>query len=325
MKKIGLFLLAMSLLLACVPASAQKPTTLILGWAGSTTDPMYEAACLLAELVDYRSGGRLKIQPTTGLGHDVDLVEGVRTGMVDITICLKGEEYYPPLNLLLVPGIFKSPESMYDILTGPLGQEISEGLRKAAGISIMSWWWQGTRHVTTNKKVGPVREPKDLDGVKMRVPGIKPWLEAFKQTGARITSLPFGEVYLALRQGVVDAQENPVTAIMAMKFYEVQDYLCLTGHIYSHQAFYMNDKRFESLSPDLQKILVDSIEDARLWLLAKTKAIEREGLSFLREQGMEIVEADREAFREVFQKAYPEVPGAVEFAQKVRAAEELGK
>lgn len=297
------------------------PVTLKLSWAGSTTDIMYKAQELFAELVDYRSKGNIKVELSTGLGSDVDLVEHVRTGVIDMTVCLKGEEYYPPLNLLIVPGMFKTPESMYDILSGPIGQEFNEGLVDAAGIRILSWLWQGERHVTSNEKAGPIRTPKDLNKVKMRVPGIQPWLACFKEAGASITSLPFGEIYLALRQGVVDAQENPITAIIAMKFYEVQDYVSLTSHIYSYQSVYMNEKKYQSFSPEYKEILERSIEDAGAWLVTKTKGIEREGLNFLREKGVEIIEADKDAFRKVFKSAYKNIPGAEEFSKKIEQYE----
>lgn len=297
------------------------PVTLRLSWAGSTTDIMYKAHELFAELVDYRSKGNIKVELSTGLGADVDLVEHVRTGVIDMTVCLKGEEYYPPLNLLLVPGIFKSPESMYNILSGPIGQEFNKGFIDAAGIRILDWWWQGERHVTSNKKVGPIRTPQDLNKVKMRVPGIQPWLTCFKETGAGIVSLPFGEIYLALRQGVIDAQENPIPAIIAMKFYEVQDYLSLTSHIYSYQAVYMNEKKYQSLPPEYKEILERSVKDAGAWLVTKTKEIEREGLNFLREEGMEIIEADKEAFRKVFKSAYKNISGAEEFSKRIEQYE----
>lgn len=300
--------------------AAEDPVTLRFSWGGSPIDIMYESHKIFAELVEYRSKGNIKVELSTGMGADVDLVELLRTEVIDMTVCLlKG--YYQPLDLLIVPGMFKSPESMHDILYGPIGQEFNKGLIDSTGIRIISWWWQGERHITSNKKAGPIRTPQDLDKVKMRVPGIKPWLACFKEAGARITSVPFTEVYLALRQGVVDAEENPVPAVIAMKFYEVQDYLSLTSHVYSYQSVLMNEKKYQSLSPEYKEILNRSIEDAAMWLTTKTKESERTGLNFLREQGMEIIEVDKEAFRKVFRNAYKNIPGAEEFSKKIEQIE----
>jgi len=149
---------------------------------------------------------------------------------------------------------------MEKVVKGKIGDEISEKLIKAADIRPLSMYFQGERHLTTSKK--PVRHPSDLKGMLIRVPQVDTYMAAFKALGARAVGIAFQEVYMALKMGVAEGQENPISSIHAMKFYEVQEYLTLTGHIIATGLYSINNKKYLSMPAEFQKILKEEAVDA---------------------------------------------------------------
>jgi tripartite ATP-independent transporter DctP family solute receptor len=120
-------------------------------------------------------------------------------------------------------------------------------------MKILAWWDNGIRHITNN--VRPIKEVADLKGLKIRAPQAPLTIDIFKALGANPTPIAFGELYLALRQGTVDGQENPLVNIWSAKLYEVQKYISMTGHKYESTPFIVSMKTWKSLSADHQQLL----------------------------------------------------------------------
>lgn len=191
--------------------------------------------------------------------------------------------------------VYKDEAHGFRVWNGPLGQEVKKKLEEQYNITIVGIGSRGARHLTTNV---PVRKPEDLKGVKIRV--TNPLREEiFKACGALPAPLSIKELYGALRQGVFDAQENPISTIWGHKFYEVQKYINLTGHVWSYWVISANKKFMDSLSPGHRKIFAETLNDAVAWL-NKTVPEETENLlKKMEEKGITVIKPDVAAFQKV--------------------------
>lgn len=190
---------------------------------------------------------------------------------------------------------------MFKVINGPIGDEIKNRLLAKRGIRTLGVSYVGERHLTANKAI---RRPKDLKGLKIRIPNIPLRKASFMALGASPTPMAFSELYLALQQKVVDGQENPLAQIVSMKFYEVQKYLMLTGHALNAEILLINEKKFQSLPENFRNILV---KGAKVFEDTQWKEYERLKTAYLEtlsQKGMTVVEPDIEAFR----KAVKDVP-----------------
>jgi tripartite ATP-independent transporter DctP family solute receptor len=163
----------------------------------------------------------------------------------------------------------------------------------------------GFRNMTTKNK--PIHTPDDLKGLKMRVQEAKVWLGLMRALGAIPTPIPFGELYNALQQGVVDGQENPIVTIVSMKFYEVQKQVGLTEHTYTALPVLANKKWWDSLTPAQREVIAESVKQSVAEQRKTVAAQVDEGVAFLKGQGVTITEVDKPKFME----ATKEVPALI--------------
>ncbi len=301
--------------------SAADTTVLKLGHIFAPTSAMHRASELAASLVDYRSKGKLKIEifPGGQLGAMLDEVEGVKMGTQDITMVWGIDRFCPELSLFNYPFIFRDEIHLYNVMNGPIGQKyVKDKMIERHGIRIIGMIYHGERMLTTSE-AHPVVKPEDVKGLRLRTPDITGWIKSWQSIGANVTAFPWGELYMALKQGVVDAQENPLPSINSMKFYEVQKNIILTGHIIDYPFVMINDKKFQKLDPALQKILVDSFNDARLWSIGEVKRETHDVLLELQEKGLNIVEVDHAAWRKAFAPVADQFEGGREVYDLVQA------
>jgi tripartite ATP-independent transporter DctP family solute receptor len=141
---------------------------------------------------------------------------------------------------------------MYKVLRGPIGEDLFKELPAKIGVRIIDVWYLGTRQTTLRDK--PASTPEEFKGIKLRAPGAPTYIEAVRVLGANPTPMGFGEVYMALKTGVIDGQENPLTTIKSSKFYEVTKYLVLTSHMVDSIIPQINERTWKSLKPEFQKI-----------------------------------------------------------------------
>jgi tripartite ATP-independent transporter DctP family solute receptor len=262
--------------------------------------PNHVAAERFAELVASRTD-KIEVQvfPAAQLGSEKDLLEGTMFGGVDMFQVSPGAVslIQPEFAVLDCPYIFRDVDHLERVLHSEVMQPLYDKLEANRGIKVLdAFWYYGTRHLTTKDK--PIYKPEDLAGMLIRAPEQPIYLETVKAMGATATPVDFADLYLALKQGTVDGQENPVATIYTYKYYEAQKYLMLTGHMIRTIVVGINADLFDSLSPDLQEILVESLLEAGQYNKELMLKAEEELLVELQNLGMVIVEPDVEAFRE---------------------------
>ncbi len=284
-------------LVVTVPVSASAQIVLRFAHTIATEDAMHLATVEFAKKVAQRTGNAVQIEVFSGgqLGNDTKILEAVKLGAIDLV--MTGNPFFssfaPEMNVLDLPYLFRDYEHAYKVVDGPIGAELLRAVERN-GMKGIGSLEIGFRNVTNSKR--PVRVPDDMKGLKIRTTPNPAHLLAFRLLGANPVPMAFTEVYLALKTGTVDGQENPITLIQAMKFYEVQKYLSLTQHAYTVANVVMNAKRYAGLTPDQQKALHEAVVGQR-----KLNR-EREGaaLAQMRAAGMQIEEhPEREAFRKV--------------------------
>lgn len=258
-----------------------------------------------AKLVDQKTGGKVKIEifHSSQLGNEREMIEALQMGTLDMTICSTA-----PLagfsNSFLVfdlPYVFKSRENAYKVVDSEVGMELLKSLENN-GIKGLAYWETGYRNITTANK--PIIHPNDMKGIKIRTVENKIHMAAFKQVGADPTPIPFGELFTALQQGVVDAQENPLSIIFTSNFYEVQKYLAMTEHLYGAAPLLMSKQRWDSLSPEIQKALQEAAIEARSYERECVKKMDGELLETLKSKGMQVTQVDKEEWRQAMLPVY---------------------
>lgn len=247
-----------------------------------------------------RTKGELTVQifPGGQLGGERDMVESVQMGSMEIAVfgsyVLSNvtPEYGGVLD---VPYLIRDQDHFRKVVDGPLMKPAYDEMLQKKGLRHIAWENRGPRYLTSNK---PVKEPADLKGVKIRVPEVEVYTAAWKMLGATVTPMAFPELFLALKQGTVDAQENPYELISTSSFYEVQKYLTLTGHIRAAYEIVVSDKWFKSLSPELQKTVSDGLMEMGK-LEDKMQVEDDQGYEkTLKEKGMTFLQPDLPKFQD---------------------------
>lgn len=190
------------------------------------------------------------------LGDEIVHMQQVRTGQLDvIPIGSDAVQLDSKWAVFDIPFLFADREAVARVLDGDIGNQLDTSFQEQAGLKVLGFGEIGFRNISNN--VRPVRVPEDLKGLKLRTPGSKTRILAFEMLGASPIKMNIGEVYLALQQGVVDGQENPLSNIRKWSWYEVQKYISMSRHVYTPITFVMNLEKYQSLS-DEQRAAVDS-------------------------------------------------------------------
>lgn len=259
--------------------------------------------------IEEQSEGRIKVElyPNGQLGGDRQAIESVMIGTVEATIPAVAvlSNFEPKFQVFDLPFLFETKAAAYRALDGEVGKMLADSLPE--GLKILVYAENGFRHITNN--VGPIHSPDDLKGLKVRTMENPVHMATFKAMGANPTPINFGELYTALQQGTIDAQENPIPLVYTSKFYEVQKYYTLTGHFYAATVIAINDVFFNSLPEDLQQIVQ---EGANLYRDEQRKLSQQQDIEMLeklKEAGMKIntiSEEERQAFVKATQPVYEE-------------------
>lgn len=245
-------------------STAHAATTLRLAHTFNPGEASYELLSKLGNEVEEKSNGDLKVQvfPSEQLGSEVQLLQQAKNGSVDIVVpgYSGASTLLPAMEISNAPFIFQSWDEAKYILEGEAYQPIFDELKGQHNlVPLAKTWYWGWRNFTFND--AEVHSVEDMQGLKVRVPESPAWVEMIKSFDASPTPIPFSEVYLALQQGTVDGQENPIPTIYSRKFYEVQDQLVMSKHMLQSQVVLMNAHKFDSLSESNQKILRDAVQE----------------------------------------------------------------
>lgn len=265
-----------------------------------------------AEVVEKLSGGKIivKVFHSGQLGDQKTSILNVMRGSLEMYDGASAAWFadlcdYPEIGVLETPYVFRDLDHMYRVLTGPIGQKYWDHLAETSGIRVLDIWYLGTRQLNLTKRGGVVRRPEDLKGLKLRMPNVEAWLDVGRSLGAEPTPLGFGEVYMALKTGTVDGQDNPIPTDYSAKFCEVTHYIVLTDHMIGYVAEIINEKLWQEMPEKYRVYIKKAIEVARYYQNQMTLEQEATLLGkFVKDYGMEIIIPDKEAFMENVTKFY---------------------
>lgn len=289
---------AAAILLFGASLALAAPVTLKLGHIAEPENPYGQGADHFANLVEERTNGEveIKVYPSSQLGNQRDLVEGLTFGTVDMTLtgtAVLGN-FVPEVAVFDLPFIFRDVQHAYKALD-TVGMDLCKK-GEARGMITLAIWENGVRHMTNN--VRPIKTPEDMKGLKFRVMEQPVYIEMMKALGASPTPMAMSELYTALQKGVIDGQENPLAHIATKHFYEVQKYLSLTGHTYASEPVLISTIAWKKLSPEQQRIVRKAAEDTRDWQRQLCRDLEGKFLKTIQDSGKCRVneDVDKEAF-----------------------------
>jgi tripartite ATP-independent transporter DctP family solute receptor len=282
-----------------------------LGLIAPMGHPVQRASERLAQLVAKRTQNRLQIQvfPAGTLGGEIDLRDGVSLG----TLQMAGIGYpiltgmVKEMEILNLYYLWRDRAHMMKVINGPIGAEFNQKVRPHNVEVLAANWQQGTRQSLTKR---PARNPKEFNGIKIRVAaGIPLYQDLWQAMGAITVALPFPELYPALQQGVVDAAELPLDWMYHGKFYKLGKYIDLTSHFFYTNCVIVNRGFFLSLPVDVQKILRETTLEVGEWQTEQVLGQEKDLRQKMEGEGILFVETDVEAFREAVQPVYQKWEG----------------
>lgn len=290
---------------------AVEPKVAKLAHVGAPDHIFETGAQKFAELVFEKTNGTVKIEtyPGGALGGDRDAMEGLQMGTVEFAIQGPIDSFLPVSSVVNMAYMFDSPEHVYEFLDGPVGEEVFSGL-KDMGIVHLGQMENGWRLITSNK---PINSVDDLKGLKIRVPESPIFRDAFIEWGASPQPIAFTELYGALQQKVVDAQENPVFHISTQRFNEVQTHVALTRHIFMNAPLLASQKFWDTLTAEEQGAIMEAAKEAVDFERKLAQEKEAELLADLEAKGMTITEPDVEEFRALVKPVHEK--WAAEFGQ----------
>ncbi|WP_342672716.1 TRAP transporter substrate-binding protein [Pelobacter seleniigenes] len=280
-----------------MPAAAAD-MTLKLGHLANEDNTWHKASVKFGEELEALTNGRIKVQvfPNESLGKEMDLINGMQLGTVDMTITGESLQNWAPMAALLaVPYAYKSLEHMDSVAGGEIGEKIKAQIREKARIRPIAYFARGPRDLTSNR---PIKTPADLDGLKMRVPNVPLFVDVWKALGAKPTPMAFSEVFTSLQNGTIGAQENPLALIKSASFYEVQKYVNLTEHVRSWIYLTLSELTWNKLSAEDQKNVMEAAKRAQAYERELFLADEKKLVGELEAKGMTFVQVDKKAFAE---------------------------
>lgn len=257
--------MALMVAAAAFAGQAEAATTLRLGHVVADNSSLDKGLDYFAKLVSDKSGGELKIQvfPNSSLGDNTAMMEQLQFGSLDMmapsVAALSG--FTPSTAIFDLPYLFKNEAAAEEVLDGPLGDTVGKAL-EPQGFYLLGWMTQSWRHLTCNKEV---TKPADVAGIKIRTMDSKYHMAHFNTLGASAIPMAMSELYTALQQGTIDAQENPYTNIVNSRFYEVQKYVVETGHIYDACPLIISTLTWKRLDDNQKKIIKEAAAEAVNW------------------------------------------------------------
>ncbi|HHV79971.1 MAG TPA: DctP family TRAP transporter solute-binding subunit [Firmicutes bacterium] len=287
------------------PKESAKPVTIKLGHTVNEKDAFHVAAVKFKELVEAKSNGTVKIElhPNGELGDERTMLEGMQMGSVDMGVITSGPfvNFVPEFGVVDLPFLFRDAPHAYKVFDGPIGKSLLKKL-EPSGLKGLAFAERGFRHLTNSKR--PIKTPEDVKGLKIRVMQNPVFQDTFKALGANAVPMSWTEVITALQQKTIDGQENPINVIYAYKLWETQKYMSLTAHAYSPAIFVMSLKLFNSLTPEQQKIIETSAQEAAEYERKWDADNEATQLKAITENGMKVEKPDTEAFRKAVKSIY---------------------
>jgi len=283
-----------------------EPIELRLAHVVNEQDGFHIAAEKFKTLVEERTDGTVSVAlyPNAQLGDERTLLESMQIGTVDMGVITNGPvaNFVEEIAVFELPFLFPSREAAYEVLDGPVGQDLLDELERV-NLKGLAYAERGFRNLTNSR--GPVTEPSDLDGLKLRVMENPVYVDTFRELGANAVPMAWTEALTAMQQGTIDGQENPVNVIHSFELHETQTYMTLSRHTYAPAIFVMGMPVWSELPEPVQGVIETAAQEAAEHERQVNAEMQAEQLADLKASGMEVVEdADLEAFREAVDPVY---------------------
>jgi tripartite ATP-independent transporter DctP family solute receptor len=299
------------LVCACAPepdADAQNEKIILKAGHSTNIDEPYHLGLLeMARIVSEKSAGQVEIQiyPAMQLGSEKSMIEGLLLGTLDIAVTANGSvsNFVREMGVLDLPFLFRSREHLYSVMDGPVGTELGNALQKK-GFRLLGFYEAGVRHIMTANT--PVHSMDDLAGLKIRTMPVPAHIASFNAFGANAVAVDYGELYGGLQTGLIDGAEAANTNYSNKKFYEVAPYWAQLGWVMLAADLLISEKRFNSLPPAVQQILMDAGRESALLERKLYADSDNSLLEVLVSRGVEVSYPDPAPFREASQGVYDE-------------------
>jgi len=276
-----------------------------LGHFAAESHPGNLASKMFADAVEKRTDGKIKITiyPNNALGSPPEVLEQNILGAVDMSLPTQGQlgKYSKKFNCVMLPFMYENYAQADKVLDGPFITWAAPDLDKAGLVFLSNWEW-GFRNLTNSKR--PVNTPDDVKGLKVRTPPELPTQAAMEALGAVVATINFNELQMALKQGVVDGQENPIAVIYSNQLYESQKYLAMTGHNYNTMVHVISKKVWDKLTPEQQKIIKEESAKAGNWMRKAVRDAEADQIEKLKQAGVQVTYPDKAKFKALMKPAY---------------------
>jgi tripartite ATP-independent transporter DctP family solute receptor len=324
--RMGMMALCIAVLgVALVALPAAAGTKINIGSTYGPDAPVHFGQVKFKELLEQRSKGDMQVQIHVGgaMGGEREVFEAMSSGGLEMGAMGSGDIsiFFPRYMVFEVPYVMRDADHFWKFWNGPVGKEFNDVPLKERGVMTAGVVFRGARYLTANK---PIRTVADLKGLKIRLPENKVWVKIWETLGTLPVVVAFPEVYMALKTGVAEAQENPMESIWAYKFYEAQKYLIATNHVFSACKYQISKKWFDTLKPDQQKLILDTWKDATAFANEQAVAFDKKLLGDLQAKGMTLIQPDVAAFQKTVQPALEElnktvwIPGLYEKVQAIK-------
>jgi TRAP-type transport system periplasmic protein len=296
-------------------AETKEPETKIalkLGHYASAEHAGNKAAKMFAESVNKRTNGAITVEiyPNNELGNPPEVLEQNVLGVIDMSLPTQGQlaKYSKKFGCVMLPFAYSDYDHAHKVLDGPFIEWAKKDL-EAAGLVFLSNWEWGFRNLTNSKR--PINKPGDAKGLKIRTPPELSNQAAMEALGATVQTIQFSELPMALKQGVVDGQENPVSVIYSHKLYETQKHLAMTGHTYNSMVHVISKKTWDKMTPEQQEIVREESKKAGDYMRKTLRDAEADEIKELEKHGMKVTRPDVSLFKAKMEPAYERMKESV--------------
>jgi tripartite ATP-independent transporter DctP family solute receptor len=320
-------MLCVAVLAMCLPALGaeapiSRPVVLKLGHGLDISHPVHKAMVFMAERVKEKSAGRMQVQifPSEQLGNEKECIEALQLGYLAMTKTSSApmEGFVPQMQVFGIPYLFRDSEHLWKVLNGPIGRKLllageSKRLRG------LCYYDAGARSFYAKK---PINAPSDLAGMKIRVQNSIMSIKMVQAMGGSPTPVPWGELYTALDQGVVDGAENNAPSFRTSRHYEVCPYYSLDEHTCLPDILVISTRVWGHLTAEQQKILQEAVDESVVYQRKIWAEAELADLETVQKQGARIIRPDKAPFRESVRPVWKEFEGT-EIGELIRQIQEV--
>ena len=253
------------IMVSCIKTEGEK--IIRVAYVSGPTELQHKSAEQFAKYVAESSDGRLRVKlyPSGQLGNEREIIEGMKLRSVDMVItgaAIIGW-YAPEYGVIEAPFVWRDYNHVETVWNGEIGEALRAEMRKKASINMLHLWYRGPRYLTTTDK--PVHRPEDLSGMKLRVPELEVYIKSWQTFGANVTPLPFNDMFMALKLGVVEGQENPLATIYGNNLHEVQKYIMETRHLIGFYILSSGPYFDKKYTPEEQNLILKAATQATDW------------------------------------------------------------